>query len=207
MRTLALELSTDRGSIALVGEGEEVFTRVFENDRKHSGLFFESLQLCLQNCGAPDMIVVGLGPGSYAGTRIAIAAAIGLHAASRAQLIGIPSICAFHTGEDEYVAIGDARRESFYFARVVQSQAVEGPMLLTETELRERLSKSAIPIYASSQLLAFPEAIVAHPSALSLAEIAREHPQWYRSSETLEPIYLRAPHITIPKFHPGLTVV
>src|SRR4051812_23528687 len=114
MRVFALELSSARGSIACLDEGAELFHTEFANDRKHSGRFFEELQHCVTQCGNPDEIIVGLGPGSYAGTRIAIAAAIGLESATGARLIGAPSVCALPVDASEYGVIGDARRQSFF---------------------------------------------------------------------------------------------
>src|SRR5436309_11099743 len=78
MKTLALELSSARGSIALFDGDKEEFFREWPNDRKNSGPFFEHLAEVQKKYGNPDIIIVGLGPGSYAGTRIAISAAIGL---------------------------------------------------------------------------------------------------------------------------------
>src|SRR3712207_3184355 len=118
MKVLALELSSSHGSIALSDAGTLCFAAEFANDRKHSGLFFTHLERCVAECGNAERIVVGLGPGSYAGTRITIAAAIGLAAASDAQLLGLPSISALTTDEPEYAVIGDARRQSFFFVRV-----------------------------------------------------------------------------------------
>lgn len=199
MKILALELSSAQGSIAwLEGEGEP-FAVSFSNDRKHSGLFFENLQSCFRQFGAPDLIVVGLGPGSYAGVRIAIAAAVGLRMASAAKLIGLPSICAIDTGVRDYCAIGDARRHSFYFARVSEGKLLEGPSLHSAAELDAKITKSPIPVYASESLAQFPQATVAFPSARRLGELARDQGDEISDSQSLEPIYLREPHITTPK--------
>ena len=78
MKILALELSSGQGSVAWLENDREPSVRTFANDRKHSGLFFENLQIYSREFGAPDVIVAGLGPGSYAGVRIAIATAVGL---------------------------------------------------------------------------------------------------------------------------------
>ena len=79
MKILALELSTARGSITALGDDVDPSTalrtclaREWANDRKHSGLFFENLTEMQKQFGLPEIIIVGLGPGSYAGTRIAI---------------------------------------------------------------------------------------------------------------------------------------
>lgn len=197
MKILALEMSTARGSVALVFAGAIVFEAAFANDRKHSGDFFARLDTCIAEFGAPDRIVVGLGPGSYAGSRIAIAAANGLQAATAADLLGRPSICALATDALEYVAIGDARRQSFYFAHVRHHTAVEGPLLLSETDLRERLASTELPVLSSERLPAFPQASVAYPSAALLVQCAAE--LGGASDLPLEPIYLRDPHITQPR--------
>src|SRR4051794_5917036 len=116
MTILALELSTAVGSVAFRHADGTTVVSQFPADRQHSGLFFEHLSKLRQSCGLPAKIAVGLGPGSYAGTRIALAAALGLRTASGAELIGLPSICAYDPCE--YGVLGDARRGSYYFARV-----------------------------------------------------------------------------------------
>ena len=198
MRTLVLELSSSRGSIACMEDGTEPFVAEFPNDRKHSGAFFDNLQRCIQRCGRADQIVVGLGPGSYAGTRIAIAAAIGLQAATGAQLSGVPSVCGISTEAAEYVVVGDARRQAFYFARVRHRRCVEGPLLCTREELEQRLQETQCPVLSTEAVPAVPNVLIAYPSALLLGKIDRDNV----SPEPLQPIYLREPHITLPAAAP-----
>ncbi len=198
MKVLALELSSARGSIAFRDGEQNLFAEEFANDRKHSGIFFEQLDRCMRACGPADRIAVGLGPGSYAGTRIAIAAAIGLQAITGSELLGLPSPCAMPTTSSEYVVIGDARRQSFYYARVLQRRCLEGPELHTEQELAEKLRDLRLPLFSSEPLASFPEAAIMFPSASVLAELALEETV-PASGSPLEPIYLRDPHITQPK--------
>jgi len=207
MRVLALELSTVRGSIARLNddiapstEFRTSLAREWPNDRKNSGTFFENLADAQKQFGAPDTIVVGLGPGSYAGVRIAISAAIGLQTASNARLIGFPSICAMETGEDEYCVVGDARRQSFFFARVRANDLIEGPTLLSEIELRDKIDKleDNMSIFVSEKLPQFKRAAIAYPSAIVLAGLAQDSHRNF-ALPPLEPIYLREPHITMPK--------
>lgn len=199
MKTLALEMSTAQGSIALLEGGAVLFDCTFAADRKHSGAFFENTQLCLERFGAPGQIVVGIGPGSYAGVRIAIATALGLRSTTGAKLAGIPSICALEVEARAYCVIGDARRQSFFFARVENGRLVEGPILESETDLQARLKQIAAPIYSSEDLPQFSDVNRAYPSAARLAEIATRRGNEFPDVESLEPIYLRAPHITVPK--------
>ncbi|MEP6698754.1 MAG: tRNA (adenosine(37)-N6)-threonylcarbamoyltransferase complex dimerization subunit type 1 TsaB [Verrucomicrobiota bacterium] len=199
MKILALELSSGQGSIAWREDGAEIVEQLFANDRKHSGLFFEHMERFSQRFGAADVIVVGLGPGSYAGTRIAIAAAFGLRAAQKTKLIGLPSICAIDTGSREYCVVGDARRQSFFFARVSDGQCIEGPSLYSPAELEGKIRECGVPIYCSTPLPQFPRTMMAFPSAKKLAELAHHRADKITETVLLEPIYLREPHITVPK--------
>ena len=200
MKILALELSSARGSLAVVSNGNVEVVRDWENDRKNSGPFFESLVEVQKQFGEPDTIIVGLGPGSYAGTRIAISAAIGLQTASQARLVGFPSICAMECDESEFCVIGDARRQTFFFARVRENNLAEGPMLMSEAELGEKMDKldRKMSIFATEKLPQFERAAICYPSAKVLARLALDS---HRSFvlPPLEPIYLREPHITVPK--------
>ena len=199
MRILALELSTARGSLAWL-DGEVEDGHEWPNDRKSSSPFFENLNAITKKFGGPDTIIVGLGPGSYAGTRIAISAAIGLQFSSGARLTGLPSICTIECDAREYCAIGDARRKSFFVARIRGHELVEGPMLSSQSELQAKLESidPRIPIFSSEPLPQFERAVIRYPSARVLARLARESHRSF-SLPPLEPIYLRDPHITIPK--------
>ena len=200
MKVLALDLSSARGSIAqLEGDKEEYF-RDWPNDRKNSGPFFEHLREVQKQFGKADTIIVGLGPGSYAGTRIAISAAIGLQAAAQARLIGFPSICAIECDATEYCVIGDARRQTFFFARVRDNNLAEGPDLMSEAVLREKLAKldNKMSIFTTEKLPQLGRAELRYPSAKLLARLAADSKREF-IQPPLEPMYLREPHITIPK--------
>jgi len=199
MKTLALELSTSHGSLAWL-DGEIEFEREWPNDRKNSAPFFENLQVVRREFGAPETIIVGLGPGSYAGTRIAISAAVGIQLSCDASLIGCPSICAMEFDAQEYSAIGDARRKSFFFARILNNEVIEGPTLFSELELKAKLESvdPATAVFSSELLPQFHPTVISFPSALILARLANE-PRRRFCLPPLEPIYLREPHITMPK--------
>ncbi|HEY2712684.1 MAG TPA: tRNA (adenosine(37)-N6)-threonylcarbamoyltransferase complex dimerization subunit type 1 TsaB [Chthoniobacterales bacterium] len=196
MKVLALELSSAIGGIAFCDQGELREFRIFPADRKDSGFFYQNLQEIYQAAAPPDVLVVGLGPGSYAGVRIAIATALGLRAATGAKLLGLPSIVAFD--EAAYFVIGNARRGTFYFASVANGQCLEGPTLGTAEEIRVKVQKSdRLPIFATEHLMEFDGISIEHPSALRLAELALRAKDF--SEEPLQPIYLRAPYITTAK--------
>jgi tRNA threonylcarbamoyladenosine biosynthesis protein TsaB len=199
MKILALELSTARGGLCWLDGGVEV-VRDWPNDRKNSSTFFANLDAVIRTFGSPDIVVVGLGPGSYAGTRIAISAGTGLQVASNARLIGFPSICIMECDVPEYCVIGDARRKSFFFARVRIHELIEGPDLFGEEELKAKLVmvKDDIAVFCSELLPQFEQTVIRYPSAALLARLARDQRRGF-SLPPLEPIYLRGPYITTPK--------
>jgi tRNA threonylcarbamoyl adenosine modification protein YeaZ len=201
MITLAIDTSTTRGGVALLADGTLLLDECFVADRSHSASLFTVLERARALIPGPrlDQVAIGLGPGSYAGVRIAIAAAIGFEFALGAQLIGIPSAAALETEEPHYLAIGDARRETFYFTQVENGACLEGPLLATESELRARLAgKRGLPVFTSVAIPQFPDALIALPSAARIARIAAAGIGSPVKGD-LEPIYLREPHITQPK--------
>jgi tRNA threonylcarbamoyladenosine biosynthesis protein TsaB len=199
MKTLALELSTARGNLAWLDDEVE-FAREWPNDRKNSAAFFENLQAARKKFGTPDTIIVGLGPGSYAGTRIAISAAMGLQLSCDARLIGWPSICAIESDAQEYCVIGDARRTSFSFAHILRNELLDGPRLFSGPDLQTKLASlgSTMSVYSSELVPQFDRPVLRFPSALVLARLAKELRRSF-SLPPLQPIYLREPHITKPK--------
>jgi hypothetical protein len=66
-------------------------------------------------------------------------------------------------------------------------------------ELEMKISASSVPLYASEPLPQFPKATLAYPSARRLAELARAQIGEIAETRSLEPIYLREPHITVAK--------
>ncbi|MEI6351448.1 MAG: tRNA (adenosine(37)-N6)-threonylcarbamoyltransferase complex dimerization subunit type 1 TsaB [Verrucomicrobiota bacterium] len=197
MTTLAIDTSTPQGSVAILTDRKLIFSELIQAGRSHSSQLFACLERALVIAPSIDQIAVGLGPGSYAGVRIAISAAIGFGIATGAKLLGLASIVALDEGD--YISLGDARRGSFYFAEVRGGECLVGPMLLSAEELCEKLAESSgLPVYASEILPDFPQVEIRYPSAERLARFAEIGRSVY-SREDLEPIYLRDPHITQPK--------
>jgi len=192
MVTLALETSTPRGGVALFREGELVFSESFTADRSHSAELFAVIERALAPEVRPDRIVVGLGPGSYAGVRIAIAGAIGLSIATGAELLGIPSAAALEEGE--YMALGDARRGAYSFAHVRDGEMVSGPMLLTREEIEGRLGEGRLRVFSSEELN-LPGVEIRFPLVARIGRLAVEG-RSIHARGVLEPIYLREPYVT-----------
>jgi tRNA threonylcarbamoyl adenosine modification protein YeaZ len=194
MTTLALETSTPRGGVALFRDGELVFSESFTADRSHSSELFGVIERALAGQPKPERIVVGLGPGSYAGVRIAIAAAIGISVATGAETVGVPSIAGLDDGE--YLAVGDARRGGYWVARVREGEIVAGPEILTREGIEERLAGGGT-VYSSEEV-GFAGAVPRFPDVEKIGRFGLSG-RGVCARGALEPMYLREPHITKPK--------
>jgi tRNA threonylcarbamoyladenosine biosynthesis protein TsaB len=200
--TLAIETSTSLGSVALLEDGRAIFSEKFTAGRGHGAELFASLERARSLVAHCDKIAVGLGPGSYSGVRIAIASTIGLEFGLGGEVLGLSSILAFDTSAREYIAIGDARRHSFYFARIAEDECAEGPLLLDAAGLENKIAAhNGLPVFASAAIDEFPNLEICFPSAKRLARLA-ELGCGIFARGNLEPIYLRPPHITQPRVQP-----
>ena len=202
MKTLAIDLSSPSASLAWL-DGQTKREWQWPNDRQQSGVFFQTLSNVHRESGLPDRIIVGLGPGSYAGTRIAISAATGLGKTAKipdSALLGYPSIAAMRSESPDYYVVGDARRQSFFLAQVRSHRVLEGPSLLSESELRDRIAmiQPGVSIFSMQALPQFERIDVCSPSALILAQLAERSAIDF-DTPPLQPIYLREPHITVPR--------
>jgi tRNA threonylcarbamoyladenosine biosynthesis protein TsaB len=201
VKVLAFDLSTRQGTIALIGKAsarsyDTIAIGEWPNDRRNSAPFFRALNEIIRVHGAPDRIVVGLGPGSYTGTRIAVSAAIGLELSCGSQVCGLPSISAM-SGDRDFAVIGDAKRSSFFFGRITQHKITGEIELLSQERMSRRIGEITVPIYTADDLPQFAQAQVRYPRAELLCSLALRDENLARAP--IEPIYLRAPHITSPR--------
>ena len=207
---LAIESSVPNASLALFDPKSStvVWTAEFTSQRAHNAVIFEPLKEALDRCGRKlELIVIGRGPGSYGGVRVGIAVANGLSLALGAPVVGLSSLEAIDTEATDYAVIGDARRQSWFVARIISGVLSAEPELVTQQGLVDDLtllSQQEIPVFTSDPVVAdaFESVTLAQPVAerlarraavLSAEDIAR------RAVEPLEPHYLRAPYITMPK--------
>ena len=199
MKVLALDTSTSLGSIALLDGARVLLDESCLADRNHGCTIVPLIERARDLAGRFDFIAVGLGPGSYAGIRIAIATAMGLGMAMGARLVGIPSVAAWECDADHHIAIGDARRDTFYFSKVERGICTEGPLLTDAAGLLARIAAlPEWPLLTAEPLALVPQAKVSLPRPLTLARLAAEGRGIFAEGD-LEPLYLREPHITLPK--------
>ncbi len=91
MRTLAIECATTACSVALL-EGETLLAGAWEEIGRGHAERLVPLIAMLPDRGRSDRICVSLGPGSFTGVRIGLAAARALGLAWGAQVLGYPTL-------------------------------------------------------------------------------------------------------------------
>lgn len=212
MKILALEFSPAERSIAAVIGGE---VRGFALDADTRGTrAFDCIRHALQQAGisAPEIecIAVGLGPGSYAGTRIAIAIAQGWELARGVKLIGLSSadgiarrintpegLVRFHrnipfTGIANVVF--DAQRNEAYVIRYQIGEGAAHPLggfeLLMANEEQQRRERGEIFLKADLGPWKLGKEMVLFSDARVIGQMAAQRNDFV-SGERLEPIYLR----------------
>jgi tRNA threonylcarbamoyladenosine biosynthesis protein TsaB len=96
MKILAVETSTQAGSVAVVDDEELVSERFVKTPRTHSERLLSAIDDVLEMSGVTlaelDGFAVSLGPGSFTGLRIGLSTVKGLAMATEKPLAGIPTL-------------------------------------------------------------------------------------------------------------------
>lgn len=123
---LALETSGSRGSAALRTGSGEVVEAILAKGAGHGARILPAVHALLQECRIGprhlEGVVLGSGPGSFTGLRVAAAAGLGLARAARIPLLAVSSLAAavlpdFDVGSTgTLVVLFDARGERLFAA-------------------------------------------------------------------------------------------
>lgn len=214
--TLVFETSTPFASLATVTSEGVVVQKTFTSDRSHNAVLFTPLAELFEGLeGAQvELILVGSGPGSYSGTRVGIAAAQGVGIAADCPAVAIPSILGVASAENgaPCLAIGDARRGSFWTASIENGVMVEEPQLTDSAKLESLVSQAlaaGIAVFSFEEPTRFPIAAeLCHEIRHEYPSAARLWAAWHVTDpevrvrwerEIPQPIYLKPPHITPAK--------
>jgi tRNA threonylcarbamoyladenosine biosynthesis protein TsaB len=201
MKILAIEFSSEQRSVAMVVDG-----RVCGRAEETGGRTARAFKLIEQALGEAklereeiDCLAIGLGPGSYAGIRAAIALAQGWQVACPIRVIGISSVECLAAQAQAAGLCGrgniliDAQRSEFYFAafEVTKERChnLEALRLVTLEEARILCTDGEV-LVGPNLLARFPDARVLHPDAAALGQLAAGRNDFV-SADKLEPIYLR----------------
>jgi tRNA threonylcarbamoyladenosine biosynthesis protein TsaB len=133
MLTLGLDTSTVRGSVALGRDGVILGDRTLSVRATHSETVLPAIDELLSEAGLAaadlDAIVVGAGPGSFTGVRIAAALARGICFPSGTELHAYSSLAAIAMESDtesgRVCALLDARKDQVYAAGYECGESLE----------------------------------------------------------------------------------
>ena len=103
-----------------------------------SGAWVEELDL-----SDVDRIVVGMGPGSFAGIRSALAFAQGYAIGKNCEVLGLPSPCGVEMEAGAFAVVGDARREKFWIALFADGKLMVPVFQVDKDDLYKRVPLSA----------------------------------------------------------------
>jgi len=221
---LSIDTSSNITGVALSHKGEILASLTWQTTRNHTTELLPNLVYLLQQArlepGSIEAIIVAKGPGSFNGLRVGISTAKGLASASNIPLLGINTLEAeaypfAFTGLPLRPIHKAGRQEiatALYRKKDNEWQCLEAQNLTTVKNLCRRIKQKTlfcgeIPADIISEIQQNPgkQAIIAQGNSLSrvnsLAILG-----WQKLSRgeqddpvTLQPLYLRPPHITRPR--------
>ncbi len=223
MYILGIETSTKTGSVAVISEDAVIAQYSLNIEVTHSERLMSTVDRVLKDTGIAikeiDGYAVAIGPGSFTGLRIGLAAVKGLALVSGKPIAAVPTLQALawnlpHAAHPVCPML-DARKSEVYAAtyRVEGSALVHGmdAAVLSLPILSERISgktiftgeashlfrKEILEIFGDRALFAPHSAIL--PSAASIAEIGLGMIKSGKQADadSLTPMYIRRPEAEV----------
>jgi tRNA threonylcarbamoyladenosine biosynthesis protein TsaB len=209
---LAFDASAAACTIAIRADGRSLAWRDAPMARGHAETLMPLVMAVMAEAGlafaALAKIAVGVGPGSFTGIRIALAAARGVGLAANRPVVGIDSFSAIAAaiapstlaGRSLLVIVDSKRAELFGQYFDADHRALGEPLILTAEAMLQHRPAGALLIAgdAAGQFPPAPDASRAEgagrPDARDIARLAEQ------ASVLLEPrpLYLRAADVTLP---------
>ena len=207
---LGLTTSTPRFEAALLRDGEATATIVYEDQKAHAERMFGCIDDLLADGGATKADLTGvicdIGPGSFTGIRVGLAAAKGIAMGLGVPLWPVTSLrlmcadgLALRPELDVVAAVLDAKRGELFVAAYDRAGAsVLSPRAIAVDDLEHHV-RALVRCGARGERTGSWLDEIAAPRARAMASFAAGEPP---PLETIEPIYLRAADAKRPALAP-----
>jgi len=214
MKILALEFSPPQRSVAVIVDGKVCGFAADATPQGYRAFVFisEALKQAGLEPASVECIAVGVGPGSYAGTRMAISIAQGWQLGREIKIIGVESAEAIAVAAQRAEVLGtinivfDAQRNEVYAVRysigLTEIRALDGFQLLGAQEETRRRAGGEIFVKADGSLWGKSDDLFLQSDARLIGELAGSR-NLFVPGHQLEPIYLRKAEFVkapLPKF-------
>ena len=161
MITIGFDTSSQQGTIAIATDGAIVGSVQIDSGISHAAGLLPAIDQLLAEKGLAiqqaDLFAVGIGPGSYTGTRIGISVAKGMSFALGKPLIGVCSLEAMAYSLRDFsgpiAVVLDARMNAFYYA----VYRWDGPGMQTLVQPAASVIERVVDAIPSGSLVAAPD--------------------------------------------------
>jgi tRNA threonylcarbamoyladenosine biosynthesis protein TsaB len=213
---LAIETGSRSCSVAVFNSLTDVPAFLHENtDHGHATMLMPMIEQAMAKagCGYADLdrIAVAVGPGSFTGIRVGLAAALGLALASGVPAVGISSFhCVAASAAEErqgrrIFALLDSRRAEPFLVELGEDLGFVNPPAVIAPEALDDVLAPARPLILVGDAPAMGRyatqggirLIQTAPQALSVAQLAADPAGRFELPP--KPVYVRPPDVTMPK--------
>ena len=214
---LALDTSSKSLTLAVQSKDGNCFESSIYGSLRHAEQVIGLIQAGLQATGIDkknlDVLLCGLGPGSFTGSRIALSVFKGMHMGLRKDVYGASSLDLIALGcditERELAVCVDARRDRIYVAiysfkkgkvkKILRDSILSFDQLIGHLKPGMTITGDALDRYGSGirgrrvKEVSFLNQDFWYPRALFLAELYERRQSWLKllSLKTMLPKYLR----------------
>jgi tRNA threonylcarbamoyladenosine biosynthesis protein TsaB len=123
LTVLGIETSDDFVGVGIADKSGVIMSKAANSSRRNKNLLHELLDTALEMANKTfedlDGVAVSLGPGSFTGLRVGLAAAKGICWSKNKSLAGVPSteviMGSVTAPKGKFIAVKDARRSEYYF--------------------------------------------------------------------------------------------